>query len=554
MRRLFPLCVLFILLLSFNVYAQEGIGGPTLNTFDKDIRNTPFPRDRNSKIIEGADILKVLPDNNTAATIHVSDFDFTGNRLFDKKTLKALVLDYVARDLTLAELNAAAEAITSYYRSKGYIISYAYIPPQVVNNGVIVISVREGEIGDFIIEGLSDYKKKFILEHLEPLKKKVILHSYDLERKLLILNSYMDLNVRASLVPGKTPGTSDIIIYATDRNPYRISVSADDYGDKNTSLFRLNAAALVGNLFKSGDRLGVHLSMGLDNFNPEDLFYGRLEYRIPFGGDGFKMGIYYAHGNYRAVREFRPLNMRGSSEEYSIFVEYPLFLRTDFTLNFMGSFTKKDVFEKIFGQRNAADGIYTLTAGFFGEFYPWWGSAFFYSLTLDQGINPVFKGSHLSGGSTNPKASGTFERFNINLDYYQNIIKYVRFRGSFSGQAASGAMFASNKFYIGGMYSVRGFANGVDSGDFGYRLSLEVEADLYTPIVKVVLFYDRGYVVNVKEKFTGYRSASLDSIGAGLHIYPYKGLSIKADYGYPIAASRQQLTNGALYLRLGYDF
>lgn len=544
---------IFLFAAVFVAYAQDGIG-PTMDMFEKDIRNVPFPRDKNADIIEKNDILRALPDNGTADTIFVKTFDFSGNRVINKPKLAAILKDYENMDLTLAELNAAAEKITKYYRSKGYIISYAYIPPQVVKDGLVTVNILEGEIGDIRVEGLSDYKASFIIKYLSQLKKNVVLRYSELERKLLLLNGNMDLNVKASLVPGNKPGSSDIVIYASDKKPYRLSFGADNYGVEETSLYRLNAAALVGNLLKNGDRLGIHLSMGLDNFNPEDLFYGRFEYIIPFGGDGFKMGISYAHGNYRAVKKFRKLNMRGDSNEYSIFAEYPLLLKPYFTLNILGKFTKKDVLDKILGMRNSADGIYTLSADFFGEFYPWRGGAFFYSLAIDQGINPLFKGSDFSGGSSNPRASGTFERFYISLDYYQHIMWFLRFRANFSAQASSGSMFSSEKFYIGGMYSVRGFQSGVDSGDQGYRISLEAEADLYTPIVKAVIFYDRGYAVNRNERISGYKSASLGSIGAGLHIYPWKGLSLKADYAYPVASSRQKLNNGTLYLRLGYDF
>ena len=42
----------------------------------------------------------------------------------------------------------------------------------------------------------------------------------------------MDLKVNATLRPGKRKGTSDIIIYAQDTNPYRASFSVDNYGNK----------------------------------------------------------------------------------------------------------------------------------------------------------------------------------------------------------------------------------------------------------------------------------------------------------------------------------
>ena len=124
-----------------------------------------------------------------------------------------------------------------------------------------------------------------------------------------------------------------------------------------------------------------------------------------------------------------------------------------------------------------------------------------------------------------------------------------------SGQFTSGTTFAGERFYIGGIYSVRGFESGIESGDNGYRLSIEAEFDLGIPQIKALLFYDRGQVFNYNADFFGYSSASLDSAGAGLRFYPWKGLAIKFDYGYPLMSSQNREAGwGVIYGRISYDF
>ena len=292
-KRLFLPVIAFILCFSGLSYGQSqiGISGVIDDSFEKDFRNTPFPRDKNAKIITEKELLDNLPKETSAETVYVSRFEVTGNRVIDKKDIQMVLVDYVERNLTLAQLNEAADAVTKFYRQQGYIISYAYIPPQVVNNSTINIAVVEGEIGEVYIEGLSDYKKDFILKYLKPLQSGLVLDTKTLERRLLLLNSFMDLKVNATLRPGKRKGTSDIIIYAQDTNPYRASFSVDNYGNKITNEYRLNGAAMVGNVITSGDRLALNLSLGLDNFNPWQLFYGRIDYRLPIGSEGFKLGF-----------------------------------------------------------------------------------------------------------------------------------------------------------------------------------------------------------------------------------------------------------------------
>lgn len=560
-----PIFVVFYLFSYMSCYAQSqvngmGMSGVIDDSFNKDYRNTPFPRDKNAKIITEKELLDKLPQETSAETVYVSNFDITGNRVIDKKDLQMALSDYIERNLTLQQLNEAADVITKYYRNKGYIISYAYIPPQVVNNSTIMISVVEGEIGDVYVEGLSDYKKEFILKYLAPLQKGIVLDTKTLERRLLLLNSYMDLKVNATLKPGKRKGTSDIIIYAQDTNPYRASFSIDNFGNKLTNQYRLNGAAMIGNVIKSGDRLALNLSLGLDNFNPWQLFFGRIDYRLPIGSEGFKLGFAYGRSNYIVTNTFDMLGLEGFSNDYSIYTEYPLLLRNQGTLYLGAGIYVKDAADiwkiKDYGEEvEERDILVTAGLSLFGEAYPWVGANMYYSLAFTQGLNGFLGASHYSPTSTNQYASGYYEKLYFDYEYHQFITWFFRMRFLFSAQFVSDTTFASERFYIGGIYSVRGFDSGLESGDNGYRLSLEAEFDLGIPQIKALMFYDRGQVFNYNSDYYLYKDASLDSVGAGLRFYPWKGLAIKIDYGYPLMSSQPHKKGwGTIYGRISYDF
>lgn len=563
MRKRFFLSITFIFI-SFLIYeplfaqSQYGISGAINDSFEKDLKNIPFPRDKNANIISEQELLDNLPTETSEETVHVSAFDIKGNRVISKKELLLLLGDYIERNLSLRQLNEVANIITNYYRNEGYIISYAYIPPQVVTNNTIVINVVEGEIGEIIVEGLSDYKKDFILKHLTPLRRGIILDTKVLERRLLLLNSYMDLKVNATLKPGKRKGTSNIIIYAQDTTPYRASVSIDNYGNKLTNEYRLNGAAMIGNIIKSGDRLALNLSLGLDNFNPWQLFFGRIDYRVPFGSDGFKLGFAYSRSNYIVTNTFDLLGLEGYSNDYSLYTEYPLFLRNKWTVNLGAGIYVKDTADKmnIYGtDMGTNDLLVTAGLSLFGEIYPWVGANMYYTMAFSQGLNGFLQASHYSADASNPYASGYYEKLYVDYEYHQFITWFFRMRLMLSGQFVSGTTFASERFYIGGIYSVRGFSSGLESGDNGYRISVEAEFDLGIPHIKALVFYDRGQVFNYDKDYYLYANASLDSVGAGLRFYPWRGLAIKFDYGYPIMSSRNHDAGwGAVYGRISYDF
>lgn len=558
MARLFLYLLIFLVTAS-SVYAKPdkitiNIGGVN-DSFEKDLKNIPTPKDKTPKIIKEKELLDNLPLEENTNTLMVMSFVFEGNTVIKEEDLRLNTAGFTGRELSLRELNSVADNITKLYRNKGYIISYAYIPPQTIENSVVKISIVEGKVGKVIVEGLTDYKKEFIEKYMEPLKTGDVLNIKNLERRLLLLNSNMDLKVNATLRAGEEQGYSDIVIYAEDTNPYRLSFSLDNYGSVQTNEYRLNGAAMVGNVIKSGDRLAINASMGLDNFNPLELFYGRIDYRLPFGKNGLKAGFAYARSDYKATKTFKILDLKGSSNDYSLYFEYPILLRSQGTLNLSASFNALDTTDRLLGMVNSHDLLFDISLGLYGEAYPWTGANMYYSLMFSQGLNGFLGGSHYSGSSSNPEANGYYDKLYLDFEYHQFVTWFFRTRVLFSAQWISGSTFSPEKFYIGGMYSVRGFDSGLETGDYGYRLSLEAEFDIAVPQAKILFFYDRGQVGNANAEISGYKDASLDSAGVGLRFYPWKGLSFKFDYGYPLASSRKHDAGwGKVYGRISYDF
>jgi hypothetical protein len=59
------------------------------------------------------------------------------------EVLEALARPDEGKELNLEQLKAVAARVTEYYRERGYILAYAYLPPQDVREGVIEIAILE---------------------------------------------------------------------------------------------------------------------------------------------------------------------------------------------------------------------------------------------------------------------------------------------------------------------------------------------------------------------------------------------------------------------------
>ena len=95
---------------------------------------------------------KISPEKSQTL-IRVKGFHFLGNYSIDQKELLPLVAHLQDHDVTLDEIQDAVRAVKRYYRQKGFVATYAYVPPQEIKDGVLSIDVIEGRLGEVRIEG-----------------------------------------------------------------------------------------------------------------------------------------------------------------------------------------------------------------------------------------------------------------------------------------------------------------------------------------------------------------------------------------------------------------
>src|SRR4051812_44440516 len=70
----------------------------------------------------------------TVQVLRISGFRFTGNFIFSSAELRAIVANYVGRELTFEELDDARRKITQHYVEHGYVTSGALLPEQSISD------------------------------------------------------------------------------------------------------------------------------------------------------------------------------------------------------------------------------------------------------------------------------------------------------------------------------------------------------------------------------------------------------------------------------------
>jgi len=460
----------------------------------------------------------------------VKGFRITGSSAFAEARLAPLLASYVDRELSLADLEEAAAAITRYYRDRGYLVARAYVPVQEIREGIVEITVLEGRLGSFKIfvpEGSrSEWSPKVargILGAQQPPGS--VIRSSGLERGLLLLSDTPGITARATLSPGEDPGTSDLTVDVADAPYVTGSADLDTFGNRFTGEARLGATAFMNSPGGLGDigTARVQASTGSQN--------GYLGYQLPIGYSGLRAGASLSAVRYKLCCDFEALEASGSALDFTAKAQYP-FVRSR-NLNVYGSlsgstkhFTNSTLVGKVsdknvrsFALGVSGDGRDNARGGGLNGF-----SAALTSGKLDlSGVE-----ADLSTDEQTAQANGSFSKLSYWYSRLQRLGSATSLYVSLSGQRASKNLDSSEQFSLGGPTAVRAYPTGEAIGDEGMLLTLEGRWQ-FRDNWQASVFLDRGQIRLHKKEWLGWQGMNTTITNS----YSLSGLGLGVDYSRP---------------------
>lgn len=497
---------------------------------------------------------------NTAdgdARIDVKAIHVSGSSAFPAAELESLVADLVGSEHTLTELVAGAARITAWYRERGYVLARAYLPAQEIKNGVVVINVLEGRLDKQRINNRSRLSDQRANGYLSGIKSGDALQAQPVDRTLLLLGDTPGIGgVRATLQPGASVGTSDLIVELVPSAPYTANVELDNYGNRYTGEYRLGGTLALNSPLNIGDQFTLHALTGGQN-----LTYVRIAYQIPVGGSGLRVGAAYSDIGYRLGKEFVALQSHGTATSGSVFAVYP-FIRSQAS-NLYGTLTWED---KRFGDRTDAPvttsdkHVQLANFGLAGNHQDALGGAGLtaFDLSLVSGRLNMDAVS-LAADELAARSNGAFTRLSYNFNRLQRLTDSNTLSVALSGQQAGKNLNSSEKFYLGGANTVRAYPQGEASGDQGWLANLELRHG-FNDTLQGVLFYDAGAVTINRNQFAaGANTRNLSGAGAGanaslagmqIRIY----LAWRTGGGLPTSEPATLNRNPRLWMQAGKQF
>ena len=474
-------------------------------------------------------------DLATGPSFPVSAMRITGMTVFTESQLLAATGFTSGAVLTLGQLRQIAARITDFYAAHGYFVAQAYLPPQAVASGTVIIAVIEGHYGAVTLKNRSRVSNGAARRILSGLDRGDIVANAPLERRLLLLADLSGTRVRSTIAPGTEVGTSDLIVDIDRGRSVTGDVEADNAGNRYTGYYRVGGTVNFNNPLGIGDVTSV---TGL--VSNGGLTYVRGSYQVPVGA--LTLGVAYARLNYRLRREFSALDAHGSADIASTYASYPLVRSYRANVHLLAAANYNIYHDDVDATASTSDKhSQTGSLGLSGDSRDRHGSNF-WSVFGTGGNLDIRTPAVRAIDDATARTNGGFFKVNLAAGRIQSLTRDLSLYFAARGQLASKNLDISEKMELGGAYGVRAYPEGEAFGDQGYIATAEARLVVARNLpgdLSLVAFVDNGGVTFNRNRFsTAPNSTNLSGIGGGVTWAQNGNFQLKASYAHRLGSTR----------------
>ena len=476
---------------------------------------------------------------------------FEGNTKIPEKELDKLALEVLGEDVYFDELLEVCSKVTNLYRSKGYLTSYATVPPQRIVDGVATIKIIESKVGDINVEG-EKWTREWYLKHIimgkAGLREGDVFNAKNLQRAMKEINREDYVQVQTE-IERQADGdeNTEITLNVRDRFPVNANVTYDDYGRSYTGAQRVSFLLGMHNLTGLGDKIygGSIISSGSTGW--------MAGYSLPVSSYGTRASFDFNDSHVRLGGPYRGLNVKGNAQSYFFKLTHPLIqtAKSDLYIYSGYNFVNADT-TAFAGRARLADyklqvwrsGLYGMTDDSYGRWLA--------NIGVDFGM----------GGEGDSKIAKTeFFKLTGGITRVQRLFGrsygIVRANAQYSPQS----LYAAEQMQVGGPYTLRGYQPAELLGDYGvtgtveYRFPIPFFNKIAPKIderIKLAIFYDYGWV-GAHNHVYDYPRSFLHAVGFGTYLTFTDWLTAQIGVGFPLGKKYYDEPTARFYFSVNGD-
>ena len=437
---------------------------------------------------------------------------------------------YLATEVDQSKLNQIAARITERYRKEGYLLSYAVVPPQSVQAGIVRIAVLEGQITSLQVEGAGPGRGA-IEAAAAPLLKEVPLRATTLERAIGLIRdmpgfTVVDVRLARS---NRNPALHSLKIIVA-RNPVRALAYSDNRGIDKAARLRFYSSVAFSSVATAGDEIRFDLFTMPGKH--QRYVYGQVAAAMPIGRDGLRLSLGASAGDLHQRTDNR---IDGATRNLSAQLSYPL-LRSR-ALTMVGKVSINDWrgvgdLDQIGNQRDRLR-VARIGFDFSNESKTRLNGEFAVSRGL--GFDAMTKvGDPLA---SRPDASGRFTKAAFAVQVVRPVSDNATLQLAMAGQYSDRPLLSVEEFALGGSRFGRAFDFNELTGDRGIAAGIEGayrlgDAKHGPRRIELFGYVDGGKVFQAGSP-PGSQGRSLMSAGVG-NRFTIGGISVSVEAGVPL--------------------
>jgi len=459
------------------------------------------------------------PAGSDDITFSFGGLEVEGMAVYSESDIAPLYKNIIGDTITLTDLYALANRITSKYRNDGYVLTQVVVPPQTIESGIARLRVVEGFIDNVTIQGDEEGNASLntIREYAQQISNGSALNIADMERQLLLINDLPGMSARSVISPSTTTtGAADLTIIL-ERDPYEGFVSLNNYGSRFLGPIQMGAVGRANSVLGFNETITAQTVLSPDA--GAELLFGSLAYKQPVGRYGTTVELVGSITDTDPGFSLSEFGVEGLSRSIVLTAEHP-FIRSRAS-NVFGrlSFDWRNVDSKNDIAPKVEDRIRALRAGVRGEFLDNIFSAAVNTVDFEvsQGIDILGASDDGDANLTRAQGDPTFTKANLSVSRLQRVANGINVFVNGNAQVSNDPLLSAEEFGLGGISTVRGFDPSEVVGDDAINGIVELQWNA-SPEAQLYTFLDSGTVWNKDATAGANKRNSLTSTGIGARL------------------------------------
>lgn len=480
-----------------------------------------------------------VPDGAQSITFVLKDIIIEGATVFEASDFVPIFEAFIDKEVTLEDVYGYAAQITQLYQSRGYLFSYAFLKPQKIDDGVVIITVVEGALDDVSFSGIETHRMSLLETHRERILNESPTTDASLRQLLFDIAQLPGLSAEIVYQPTEMGrGLVDILI---TRQKYEFVAASNNRGTRFVGPYQHTVSAGVNNGLGLLERIGF--SHTADHHHKE-LRSAAVDVLLPVSSRGDMLTIFASRTFTQPGFSLENLNIKSFTNRAEVAYMYPLISEIGQRWAVRGSFDVFNSQTKILDTLNSEDRLRSLRLGSSYSAVDFLEGFYAASLELSQGVNILDAKDNDRDLSSRTNGRSDYTKIEYQYQRLQEIYPRVSLFMQSAGQWAFSQLLASEEFALGGSAFGRAYDNSQIIGDHGIAGIVELQYDLMTEHwryagmnivngVQLYSFYDLGAIWQFGSEVTNDRQ-TLSSAGFGVRTQLLDHLDFNLEAAKPL--------------------